>query len=55
MAFLQQMALVPGLDQQTPPLAHPQLDSLLITFIKAQNMEKNTINNHQATSLNQQT
>ena len=49
------MARVPGLDQQTPPLGHPQLDSLLITFIKGTKHGKHTINNHQATSLNQQT
>ena len=54
MACLEQMALVPSLDQPTPPLAQPQLDSLLITNIKSTNMEKHTINNHQETSLKQQ-
>ena len=34
MACLQQMALVLGLDQPTPPLAQPHLDFLLITYIK---------------------
>ena len=53
MACLQQMALVPGLDQPTPPLAQPHLDFPLITYIKGTNMKKHTINNHQATSLKQ--
>ena len=49
-----QRALVLDLDQPTPPFAQPHLDFPLITYIKGTNMENHTINNHQATSLKQQ-
>ena len=55
MACLQQMALVSGLDQPTPPLTQPLLDCPLITYINNTNMKKKTYNQQPPSNITQTT
>ena len=54
MACLQQMALVPGLDQQTPSLAQSLLDFLLITY-KIKHKHGKTYNHQSPNNVTQTT